>query len=685
MAKYPLIGKLAIKNKFLLKEDLDKALSACSSTGKDLNKELIRYLISNKLVSSKNIEKLVSSIKDLKNIKPEVRFGVIAIKKGLISKTNLDFILEEQENDIINSRKIQLIGDMLIEAGLITAKQRDVVLEIQKKFYEKIKKSSGKEGDSEENNSLLLEPEPVSFGLKLQIAGDFLSAFFNKTDEFDEDCMVNDIEDILNEKDIISGIVADEMIMSFLKSNVLKDKPFRVAKGIKPIYGKNAKINYFFDIEPLKAGGVDTDGQIDFKDRGKIPQVEIEMVLAEKTPMIESMPGRNIFGEAISVEPVVDCEIKIGKGVKLSEDGLQAVAMVKGHPEITSIGEICVLDIYVINGDVDYETGHIEHEGDIEIKGCIKSGFKVKGHSIKANAIDDGIIEAQGNLEILNGINSGEIYVKGNISAKFIHKSNITCVGEVSVDKEIIDAVIKNRGKCSMANGKIISSNISSKMGVFVKDIGTEKGIASTIRVGFDMFSEKELQTNKISLEDFNEALVEMVNNQEKKKDEKEKFTNRIDAYTQIKKDLQIAQQKIISKIDSLKKGDKTIEYPEAIKEKLNELKIEMKQASDKLEFYIESNKELEKQIKDLTQTIGKQKLKIKNLEFERESIIKWIDDNPGNPVITASGVIMAKTIIHGLHSRRVLDEEVRNIKLNETRDTRPGASPNAYKIEILY
>jgi uncharacterized protein (DUF342 family) len=684
MKRYPLIGKLAIKNKFLSKEELDNALEACSGTGNDLDQELTRYLVSNKLVSSKNIEKLTSSIKTLKDQKPEMKFGAIAIKEDLISKNNLDFILEEQENDIINSRKPKFIGDMLIEAGLISGKQRDLVLEEQKKLIKEIEEFPDNEEDGKEKIPLLLEPELVSHGLNLQLSGDFLSAFFLKTEEFDKSCTVNDIKDILIDRDIIFGIVTDEMIISFLKFHGFKDKPFRIAHGIKPVHGQNAKIDCFFDTEHLKAGGVDTDGQIDFKDRGKIPQIDKEMVLAEKTQMIEAVPGKNIYGETISVEPVVDRKIKFGKGTKLSKNGLQVLSTVKGHPKITSAGEISVQEEYVINGDVDYETGHIEYGGNINIKGCIKSGFQVKGNSIKAFEIDDGIIDAQGDLKISNGINSGEIFVKGDLSAKFIHKSNITCEGEVSVNKEIIDAAIENRGMCSMTAGKVISSDISSKMGVFVKDIGTEKGKPSTIRVGFDMFSEKELQINKISIEDFNEVLDEMVKSKEKKKEEKETIERKIDEYTQIKNNSLSIQQKLISKIDSLKKGDEKIDYPEAIKEKFNELRTEILQAQGKLEFYLENTEELEKQIKELTQKLGKQRLKIKNLEFERESIIKWIENNPGKPVITASGVIMAKTIVKGIHSSKILENEVKTVQLKEVRDTKPGVGPNAYKIEII-
>jgi hypothetical protein len=43
----------------------------------------------------------------------------------------------------------------------------------------------------------------------------------------------------------------------------------------------------------------------------------------------------------------------------------------------------------------------------------------------------------------------------------------------------------------------------------------------------------------------------------------------------------------------------------------------------------------------------------------------------------------MAKTIIKGINARKILEEEVKNVTLNEIRDSKPGAGPNAYKIDI--
>ncbi|MCD4742113.1 MAG: FapA family protein [Desulfobacteraceae bacterium] len=667
MDKYPLIGKFALQNKFITKGELDKALSACSGDENSLDEELTNYLVYNKLVSSKNIEKFVASAKILEVRKSELNFGKIAIKKGLISKNNLEFMLEEQENDILNNKEPRLLGDMLIEAGIITDNQRELVVEVQK---------------NDENGHLLLEPVFVSKGLKLQMAADFLSAFLIKTEKFSKSCTLNDIKDILLDKGIIFGVVTDEMIVSFLKSQIFEKKTFRVARGIKPVQGEDAKIDYFFNTKYLKAGGVATDGQIDFKDRGKIPQVEKEMVLAKKIPMVEALAGKNLYGEAVIVKPATDVKIKIGKGAKLSANGLQVLAAVNGHPKISSSREICVDEEYIIKGNVDYETGHIDYDGDISIKGCIKSGFKVKGHNIKALEIDDGTIDAQGDVNISDGIIKGEIYVQGNLSAKYIHNSHITCMGDVASEKEIIDATIENRGKCSVVNGKIISSKIISKMGVFAKDIGTEKGKPSAIRVGHDIFVEKDLAKNQIGIDAFNKVLDSMVVKQTKKEEKNKKIQKEVSEYSDALDNSQMLQQKIIAKMDSLKDDSGKIEYPEAIKEKLTLLQEEIKQEQEKLDLAFKINQGLEREIKELDQKIGQQKLKIKNLEFERESLIKWLSKNSGKAVMIVNGVIMAKTVIYGKHSKKVLEEESKNVTVKEVRDTKPGAGPGAYKIE---
>ena len=94
---------------------------------------------------------------------------------------------------------------------------------------------------------------------------------------------------------------------------------------MKPVIGENAKIEYLFDTDYLKAGGLSSSGRIDFKDRGIIPQVEKGTVLAEKTPLKESFSGKTIFGKELDTNNAQDIKLRHGQGVKLSEDGLKTI------------------------------------------------------------------------------------------------------------------------------------------------------------------------------------------------------------------------------------------------------------------------------------------------------------------------------------------------------------------------
>ena len=174
-----------------------------------------------------------------------------------------------------------------------------------------------------------------------------------------------------------------------------------------------------------------------------------------------------------------------------------------------------------------------------------------------------------------------------------------------------------------------------------------------------------------------------MVKQQEEIKEENHAIEKGIDELTQDKNNTQVSHDKIVSKMDSINSVDSQAQYPDSIKEKLTELKSDLEKTKNKLESYREKNKDLKNQIKESTTKIGKHKLKIKNLEFERESILKWIEDNPGKPIVNANGIIMAKTVIQAINSRRILEEELKNVLLKEMRDTSPGAGLNAYKIDI--
>ncbi len=695
----PLIGILAVKNSLITKKELQTGLEKCSKE-KNLEDALKEYFLAQELISAKNIDRLVLASKALSMRQKELQFGVIAIKKGFINKSLLKLALEEQQDCIKNKQKPKRIGDMLVDAGMLSEKQRDSILSLQKRDLRKAENEEGdvaeqlngkKEeeapADVEENEPegpRMLEPEVISGGVKLQVSSDYMAAYLSKTDHFKDTISVFEIKESLFEKNIVVGLADDKLIKGFIQSSGFKTKTFRVAKGVKPIQGKDAKIEFFFNTDYLTAGDVTEEGSIDFKERGEVPFIEAGTVLAEKTPIIESKNGRSIFGDEIETTPGVDIPLKFSKGAKLSEDGLKILADVGGYPKFTMSGVVFVHEEYTTSGDVDYETGHIDFDGNINVKGRICSGFKVKGNDIRTIELDGGIIKAQGDLRVAGGINEGKIYARGNVYAKYVHKSEISCMGDVIVVKEIVDSKIQNSGKCNIENGKIISSKIISKMGVLARNVGTETADPCLLKVGHDAFSEKELKLNKLKTDELKKEILEIEKKRAGFDADNTGLQKKITELAHVQDRAQLEHKEISSKMAALETEDPSTGALDKLQQEMEELKEKAKNAEEDLDRCFADGEVIEDKLEQGKKDLENIKEKIEELANERENVIKWSKENPGNPVVAVSGALMAETVVKGNHCEKRFLEVVRHSKIVESlMRSDQGQGMNIYEMQV--
>lgn len=714
----PLIGLLAVKNHLITKEDLQKAYTACKNQ-KDPSAAIKDYFISNKLVSQLNVERLQRAAKALALRQKEFKFGAIAIRKGFVNQSVLKLVLEEQQRDIKDKKKVRLIGDMLVEAGMLTQKQRDYILKLQKRVREQSDALTGnKKGEtpskdagtkkhedtkeavkSEEKpvpeaqadtvkevpEEIGLEPpEIIEGGLKLEVASDYMAAYLTKTKHFDTGITATQIKETLFEKGILLGVVGDDMIEGFIRSSGFKTKSFRVAKGVTPIDGKDAQVEFFFNTDYLKAGGMTKDGTIDFKDRGEVPHVEEGTVLAEKIPMVEARNGHNIYGDEIPTMPGKDVPFKYGKGAKMSEDGYKVLAAVKGFPKYAMSGHIFVHDVYTTEGDVDYETGHIQYDGNVDVKGRVKSGFKVIGNDVRAVELDGGIINAQGNVMIAGGINEGDIYAKGTVQAKFIHNSKVVCMGNVVVQKEVVDSEIECSGSLIIDNGKLISSEVTAKMGIKIRNVGTEMAGPSLIKVGHDAFMEKELEKNKEQIDQIKEQIKQVDNKKEELKQQNLELQKQITELAHVQDRSQLEVKDVQTQMTQLENDGSDPSKTAALKEKMDVLKANAAKAEQSLDACFDKSEEIEGILESEDKKIKSLEIKLADFQDERSNLIKWSKDNPGKSQAIVEGAIMPGTVIKGKHCEINISEMVRHAKVFEAlMKSDDGQSLNIYEMQI--
>ncbi|NDY72153.1 DUF342 domain-containing protein [Desulfobacter hydrogenophilus] len=700
----PLIGILAVKNEFISEEQLQNALAQCTGDN-DLNEKLKAYFLAESLISTQNVHRLTMAVKAVAIHQQEYRFGAIALARGIVNKSVLDLALEEQKEQFKKGKKPRRIGDVMVEAGMITIKQRDAILKLQNRsctppdlpgkpsaktkslvdglsgdpdaYHTSANNIPG--GTPEANDNLILDRmeqvAQICGGLLLQVTCDHMSAFLSKICDMDPDIPAVVVRTALAENGIVFGLASDERIEDFIRSSIADSTLFGVAQGVGASPGKNTKIEFFFNTDYLKTGGMDDSGNIDFKRWGRRSLVEKGTVLAEKIAGTRPQPGKDVFGNVVSAIGKTDDPFRVGAGAVLSEDGQKVLATVRGAPRITLAGLIVVHEESEINGDIDNETGPVELDCNIRVTGSIKSGARVCGVDVSAQAVDNGIVEAKGDLTITRSINDARVYARGNVYAQSITNSQIVCMGDVFVKKKVVDSKIECSGTCSIITGILVSSRVSAKMGLMARSIGSGTAGPSRIRVGHDAFVARELERNSagtIRLEEVLQDLGKKKNAIRRQAGDLKKQMTELD----LGRDRILVKYREIESRSELPPGGR-----ESLDSRLTGLRKNLKAAEKKMQMCAAKIKDFIKQAAKINQHIFEPAASKKALADEKKNLIRWSEHTPGKARVVVDGEIVSGTVIKGLHSTFVPETELCHVRITE----RPVKSDDGENSQIFY
>jgi hypothetical protein len=655
---YLVMGKLAVKYKFVDEEQIQEALSIQKQEQLDGNKAFLgEILVAQGMISQNQLDFLLSIQKVIQTRKMDRKFGMIAVKNDFASQEDIEHALMEQKKSYEKTKTVKMIGDILVESNVMTKDQCDAIFKMQQRF---------EEIDITEPEM----PEPLSSSINdayfdLTVSEDKLNAFFSINKESTVSFTLQDIKDYLEEKGIKYGIVNDEKISGYLENKEGLDTPLKVAEGKPPDTGIDASIKYYFDTDPLKIGTVKDGGGIDFKDRGDIPQVTKGDLLAEKIPAVEGATGHDVYGRYLSVSKPKDTTLRKGKGTSISEDKLKIYAETDGMPEISAVGKVYVSPRLEISGGVGLKTGHVDFDGKIDVIGTIQNGYRVRGNSLKANEILKAEIEMDGDISVPGGIIGAKIKGGGSISAMYVHESDIEVLGDVLVEKEIIDSKINTSGACIAKNGPILSSRVSAKKGIQAIQIGSEISKSCNLSIGYDEKVKEDIDAIKEIIPRKKQEQKEVQRRIKEIENEPDIIEKVIADMAQVQDRAVVTQRKLSEEIEKIKEtGDKT--QLEGAEVTLSELDLEIENREKKLESLFNKQDQITAEIDDLTQKIEDSKTEIQDLREKISEIVEWSTSEKGIPEIKVRDVIFADTTINGIYSSLKLNQNQKNVLIKE-------------------
>jgi hypothetical protein len=454
------------------------------------------------------------------------------------------------------------------------------------------------------------------------------------------------VKQFLEKNKIINGVKNDEAITQWLLSASPDDDAFLIAIGKDPKLPKDAQIRYHFPTDYLHAGKINEDGSIDFKDRGDIPYVEEGAFLAAKIFPETGKPGMDIHGRPIPVEEPVDLTFSSGPGSRMSEDGVRIYADTAGQPHLDAMGNISVCPEYHLKGDIGFETGDVNFDGNVVVSGKVKQGFKVKCASLTAQEIQGAEVDITGDLNVSMGIVDTELVkVKGSVQAKFIRNSKINAFGDLIIQKEIVDSTIFLSGACRNETGSIINSQISANMGIQGGSIGNKASMPSKLTVGVDEHAkllvakvDAKLNKNNLAFKELKEEITAL-----EKEDQGLHAIIAKHAYVQDRSQLELKD--IESKMADLKASGNMSAY-QKVSATVKKIKKDAAEAEEKISQGFDRQDEISLEISQKSTRIKELEDQNKIYQDEKNRILEFSNKKKPLPEVTVARKIESGTMI---------------------------------------
>ncbi len=401
---------------------------------------------------------------------------------------------------------------------------------------------------------------PASESLAVEISGDKMTV----TGRFyppSTDGRLLDKEGIISDL-VIAGVKAgvDEKAIQDFLVNREYCKDYILAKGIEPVQGKDAQITYHFNTETSLKPTVNEDGTVDFHNLNNIARVRAGEVLATLTREDLGHPGINVRGEVIKPREVKRLNLKYGRNIRITEDKLQIITEVNGHASLID-DKVFVSNVYEVE-DVDASTGDINYDGNVLVKGNVRSGYTIiaKGNIEVNGVIEGAVLRADGDILLkrgIQGMGKADVECQGNLVAKFIENAKVVAGGFIQTDS-IMHSRVSAKGEIEISGKKgfVTGGLVRSAKMISAKNIGSPMGTDTVLEVGVDPLMKEHYQTLQTEIREAEKVLntsKPVLNAFGKKMGLGEKFSKeQLQKLQELQKTVSENEQKIIANVKEM-------------------------------------------------------------------------------------------------------------------------------------
>lgn len=305
----------------------------------------------------------------------------------------------------------------------------------------------------------------------------------------------DDVEAALARAGVRLGV--DHLLLHNLPLHVPGE--YLIATGWAPAAGRDGKVEYFVEPHHEFRPGPRDDGGVDFHAVATIPDVQEGQLLAALVDPTPGTPGRTVRGEVVPAEPGIAAVLPTGENVTVSEDGRRMYAATNGLLEIRA-GCLSVRPEYVIDGDVDHQTGSISFSGDVIVRGSVRPGFKVRaaGQVVVMGDVEEAEVRGETLVWVRGAVVGARclVHSAGDVKVRTVHHGRIEARRNLYVEREAHEAtllagmdLVLERHRNRISGGAAWAGNQ-----VLAGEIGAVGRVTTRVNAGVDPFTAELLE-----------------------------------------------------------------------------------------------------------------------------------------------------------------------------------------------
>ena len=225
-----------------------------------------------------------------------------------------------------------------------------------------------------------------------------------------------------------------------------------------------------------------------------------------------------IPGDLIARAPSGALESGANVRVDLTAAGQEYYATAEGNARLVG-NTISVVPLLVIDGDVGYDTGNLDFDGDIHISGRIGPGYSVKsgGSVLIRSSIGEGAsVLAKGDVTACRGISGRKtkVIAVGGVRTAHVQEATVQCAGDLTVGNHVVDAHLRCGGVLTVDKGEgtlggsIAGGQSWGLKGVEMFRAGSPSGASTALNVGLNPDQAGKLDELQKKLAEFNKVIT---------------------------------------------------------------------------------------------------------------------------------------------------------------------------------